>query len=265
MVIAIAAFAGGVLASQKAIAPLLGGLGISTPTANLAKKAQSLDAALKVDQTGVPSVLDTEGDGSRAGSLAITNSDSAPVLVRADQAAAPVLGQQGGDGLPAAVQAWLEHLRRIEAERQSLTRSQVSRATSLLSQFQGGTSPMLGESDGGSDKVAAANDASSEVKRTWEDLEQRFMAQTPPAECVPLQVAYDHALRETGNMVTSILGAIQSAGSDQQGALNALSQLQGQSAGRIDTPAKDADTLLEGIYRRYGVAKAFHIAADIAP
>lgn len=64
-------------------------------------------------------------------------------------------------------------------------------------------------------------------------------------------------------MVTAIASAIQSAGSDRSGALNSLLQMQGQSAARVDTPARDADALLQSVFTRYRVQKEFGIASDV--
>ena len=261
----LCALAGAAFEAKKIVAPFLSRAGLATTNQLLNAQAKQLDATLRAttkapdkDLTvatspGVDSVVGSEAPQPQRVMTSVVQPPNAPVL--GDSAVAT--------GLPAEVRAWVDHLCQIESERQRLTKSQVSRATSLLGGLQGSEFHAASDEDSSKNKISDATNASTEVQQTWSDLDQRFLALNPPTECVPLQIAYDRTLKETGNMVGGILNAIQSSASDQQGALNSLSQMQGKSAARVDAPAKDADTLLGALFSRYGVGKEFSISSDI--
>lgn len=249
--------------AQKLLTPLLGHLGAPVQSQSLAAQTKQIGAALRAEASAADSTMSVEEAPPQA-TLAAEAPSPQPTMAVSAPAAAPVLGASQGS-MPTDVRNWLNHLRKIETERQSLSKSQVSKATALLGQLQGGGMLQGGEDeDHSNSKVAAASGASNEVQQTWGDLEQRFISVSAPSECLPLQIAYDRTLKETGAMVGGILHAIESSSSNQQGALSTLTQMQGQSASRVDTPAMDADTLLAGIYARYGVGKEFSIASDVA-
>ena len=203
-------------------------------------------------------------EGQDASNPVMQASDSATADLAAPPTPTPPVAASAQSGMPADVQSYLEHVAKIEAERKALSLHEVTDAAGMVGQMQAAQDTDAesdSSSDGGSSRDEAAK-TDQTVAQQWLSLEKEFRSVDAPAECVPLQTAYDRTLLETANMAATIEAALQNADQDKTAALNALTQLQGQSTGRVDTPAKDAEQLLGAIYARYGTQKTFSIGAD---
>ncbi len=191
----------------------------------------------------------------------------APVL-QDDAAPTPVLPDPAK--MPGDVAAWLEHLRVTEERRARLSRGQIGSLATLMVQLKAG--PALSELrslTGGEEPTteieaptAKLAERTREVKREWFELNEFFMSKPAPAECIPVQTAYRTALGETSGMMIEIMDAIANSAENPDAAVQALTQMQGTSAERIDVPTKKADQLVAEICAKYGVAKWFSLASD---
>jgi len=174
--------------------------------------------------------------------------------------------------MPPEVRDWLEFLRTIEAERQELARSQVSKALTTLASLSAGAQlealqGLLAEAGGGEAPAAPspaqrARMDTEAMRRAWVDLHAKFLSRQPPAECQPIADRYDQVLRETGGMMGDILQAIAGAEQDPSSAISTLQSMKGRSKEMIDGPAREADRGVASICERYGVPKWFAIQSD---
>ncbi len=174
--------------------------------------------------------------------------------------------------MPADVRAWLEHLQRIEAKRAAMTADQIGDMLVFMTGLQSSKvtdaiAGILGEDDElGTPKPTASENLTNkadETRSAWRALMEEFRRMPPPAECVPIATSYDETLGETSAMMVEILEALEGSQENPQAAIAALTKMQGTSATRIDTIAKDADRRLGEICDRYKTRKWFSIASDV--
>lgn len=177
--------------------------------------------------------------------------------------------------MPADIREWLEHLERIERQRQALATQQVSAAMVSLTMLQGAgaTQQILdGLLDTGEEDTTTTPETpnpAAELQRDnqdfqaeWEKLMADFRALPPPPACVPLRNSYDQTLGQTEMMIDEIVGAMDKAGSDPQAALRDLFGMRGTSGGRIDAAAAQSNRNLEEVCRPYDVRPWFQIQTD---
>jgi len=214
------------------------------------------------------------GGGLQARSAApppITAESSAPPPPLLTEAAEP---PPEAARMPADIREWLEHLERIERQRQALATQQVSSAMVSLTMLQGAgaTQQILdGLLDTGEEEptskepanpAAALQKDNQDYQAEWEKLMADFRALPPPPACVPLRNSYDQTLGQTEMMIDEIVGAMDKAGSDPQAALRDLFGMRGTSGGRIDAAAAQSNRNLDEVCRPYGVRPWFQIQTD---
>ncbi len=222
--------------------------------------SQTLDPNLQATGRTGPSTLPATGEQG-PNSLSVTG-QAQPNL--------PAVGQKVV--MPDDVRKWLEHLERIEKRRVDMASRQVGQALEMLVALQaGGTMPMLqglldeaatGEDQNIKGPVKDTVDSAEKIRADWRQLNEDFNSYPPPAECVPIRNDYDVALRETGAMISDILGAVERADEDRSGALAALMKMRGTSK-HIDASAVDTDDGVQRICDKYETRKWFKVTADI--
>ena len=158
--VVLCALAGAAFEAKKIVAPFLSRAGLATTNQLLNAQAKQLDATLRAttkapdkDLTvatspGVDSVVGSEAPQPQRVMTSVVQPPNAPVL--GDSAVAT--------GLPAEVRAWVDHLCQIESERQRLTKSQVSRATSLLGGLQGSEFHAASDEDSSTNRMCSFAD-----------------------------------------------------------------------------------------------------------
>jgi hypothetical protein len=64
-------------------------------------------------------------------------------------------------------------------------------------------------------------------------------------------------------MILDIVSQIRASANDPQGAVSALTAMQGRSKSQIDVPARATDSNVASICRKYDVVKWFDIQGDV--
>lgn len=176
--------------------------------------------------------------------------------------------------MPDDVYEWLEHLRKTEAARKEMSADQIGDLTVMMAKMkgQGITDAMkslftpeespIPIDDGPSQSEDLAIDAAKK-RAQWKELSDFFLSYPPPAECAPIQASYAQALGETGAMIVEVLEAVDMASESPEKAIAALTKMQGTSGGRIDELAKQTDSQVSEICRRYETRKWFDIQGDV--
>ncbi len=184
----------------------------------------------------------------------------------------PSLQAPQDTAMPADVRDWLEHLRKTEDRRKRLSSEHVGELMVMLTKMQtsGLTDALKGifgeEEDTGEQAPSQADSVkidASEKRKEWQELLAFFQSYPPPAECVPIQASYSHALGETSGMIIEILEAVDMAQESPEKAIAALTAIQGTSGDRIDEYAKQTDEQVQSVCDRYKTRKWFKIAADV--
>lgn len=176
-----------------------------------------------------------------------------------------------GKKMPEDVRAWLEHLRKCEEKRVSLSNEQLAKMMVTMTRLSlGGADEMLKGLI--NDDPSAPNppaptqrvqNETGEMKDKWANLSAEFNSFPPPTECRPIRDDYDQALRETGGMMVDVMSLFSNAADNPQAAITALMEMRGKSAGRIDAVAERADTGVQAICDKYDTKKWFKIVRDI--
>jgi hypothetical protein len=176
--------------------------------------------------------------------------------------------------MPDDIYNWLEHLRKTEELRKSLSADQIGELTVMMTKmktssitdamkslFTADESPIPID-ENAPDKDSLLLDAKKQ-REEWKKLNEYFLSYPPPAECVPIQASYTQALGETGAMIVEILDAVNLASESPDKAVAALTKMQGTSGGRIDTLAKQTDEQVGDVCRKYETRKWFGISGDV--
>ena len=176
--------------------------------------------------------------------------------------------------MPDDIYNWLEHLRKTEELRKSLSADQIGELTVMMTRMKTSSitdamkslfteeeSPIPFDPNQ-PDKDSLIVDA-REKREEWKKLNDYFLSYPPPAECVPIQASYTQALGETGAMIVEILDAVNMASESPDKAVAALTKMQGTSGGRIDILAKQTDEQVGDICRKYETRKWFGISGDV--
>ncbi len=185
----------------------------------------------------------------------------APVMQRSAEVVAPVK-------MPGNIYDWLKHLEKCEAERIAVTTGQVGEAMTEQAKLKA-----TGGVDAIQDALNGIDDPNAQLRSPTEGLarllkmmhdqtmqvQQRFQAVPPPAECGPIAAAYTQALNETAAQMGEI-GDHLAAGDVQK-----LLTMKGKSNEGIDSAGKRTDRLVGEICNKYNTAKWFSVSGDILP
>lgn len=245
---------------------------------NLVQTVQSLAAGQAPD----PSVLAAAAKSPEEILQAAAPPPPPPVMAYVPAPSAPSLAAEGSpapslpqvdDGMPPAVRHWLEHLERCERARGELAQSQLGRAIALLAGVRAASSSQMvadlidpdaptPDFDRRTPQARQVQGDTAALREPWLRLAALFASVPPPSECVGIRSDYDRVLGETGSMIAEIVGAIEGASQDPNGAIQALTAMMGRSNGRIDQFAKGADRGVEAVCDRYRTRKWFSVSED---
>lgn len=195
---------------------------------------------------------------------------TAPTMQAADSTPTPTL--EAGNGMPDNVRRWLEHLQKIEQARVALAANQLTDGVRTLATLRAGDLNHAMDEDG-TDQAAEKRQHDERaqkvggdmgtMRQAWQTLLSAFDSVPAPAECVGIKANYDQVIGQTGTMILEIVAQIKSASNDPQGALAALTAMQGTSKSKIDVPARAADEGVGNVCKRYDVVKWFDIQGDV--
>ncbi len=176
------------------------------------------------------------------------------------QAVTPAVQAQ----MPQAIRDWLQHLERIEARKNELSRKQTSQMLVLAAQMKG-LSALLGllEDDHAPTPAEQAGAKVEDLKPEWNALIEDFIAFPPPEECKLLGQEYYRALSEIPIAMNEVLGIMGAASSgDPADAVDSLRRMQNSSFETIDARLQTANEELGKICGKYQVSKWFSIRSD---
>lgn len=241
---------------------------------NVTSRAPTSDLSAVARASGPD--LQAEGQIPDAPSTQVTATapDLPAVQVSAKNDPAPIMQiPVEAVAMPDDVRKWLEHLERCEKERLALATSQLTSAFSSMAHMQAddvtsGLDPDQDDSQETANKrvnARAENYAQSTdgMRQSWIQLTAKFNSVRPPAECESIRNSYDDVLSGTGGMMMEIVGTVRSAAQNREGALAKLMAMQGKSSDKIDKPARDADSGVGSVCRKYETKKWFDIKSDI--
>lgn len=189
--------------------------------------------------------------------------EQAPVLQQPTQ-------QPAQTRMPDDVRAWLEHLERIERQRQEVATRELS---GLLVQFvtlqagatMGKIQGLLGDplAPEPAPPTHDIRDAGQRIRQQFAALRAEFDRVPAPPQCIHAHASYSQTLGETSVMVNEVLTALEQSAADPQAAVAALTGMRGTSAQRIDAHAREADSRVAEIFAYYNEPKWFSIASDV--
>jgi hypothetical protein len=197
------------------------------------------------------------------------------VLESQGTAPPPVLPQTAQRAvMPQNIRDWLAHLRRCEELKRELTVQQGSQMTSMMTSFMAGISSVdmvrqLTDPDSDISK-GPHSDEFGEMTRTmmirWTDLSDQFRSYPPPTECQPLAAAFDGGLNGLAknidylrSLVTGINVMQENAQEDIRGRQADAQRLLRTHDTEIGASFRQANQLLDDIYRRYDERPDFQI------
>ena len=176
--------------------------------------------------------------------------------------------------MPDDVRRWLEHLERIEREKNALHRRQAVKLQASMSNIaarvsSAGVSAMINEEGDSIPKLDLSDLIPVDsMLQEWEALRQKLNSLPPPAECMPLYNNYHGSFvniqREIGRLKqigSDLYGIFQRGGQDQ-----AVKDAEGVSAAHgqnVDELLIKSDEQLGEICFKYNERKWFDIKHDL--
>ncbi len=271
-------FSGSLQREAKAprTSPMLAETGRGTPSVFDSRGVATAPTLSVAGTSTTAPILNEEGTPMPATmSQTETPPATAPIMSQAAPAPSevPLLNAAPSTAMPDDVRKWLEHLERIERERQSLAASELSSAVTMLTTLKAedvtqGLDPNADDSQAEADRRVRQRqnryaDTANTLRRSWEDLGRRFTAISAPTICLDAQGQYRKTLSETGAMMQELISAVRTAAQNPQAALSALTAMQGTSKSRIDAPARATDSDVASICQKYNTPKWFEIKGDV--
>lgn len=195
--------------------------------------------------------------GGEAGSGVAKPGDSPPsVALPGDPA--PSTGRDRL-GMPDDVRAWLDHLKRIDRDRERLNEDLAAEAMSIMGSLHPG---VFAETEAD----AAAQDDSrrrgtaqgfiQRVNQTFADLTRRFQSVRPPDECRRIAAEYNDALLGTRELMGDLMRAVEEL------SIQRAAALEGKSLRRVDQPVQNANELIEALCRKYDEPNVWHLFVE---
>jgi hypothetical protein len=256
-------------------APLSGNIAQSTDgQASLSSEAnQKVVAALSSGNTQQAlSLMQSAGSSSTPMLQTAPQKEQTPTMQSQAPQSTPILDAAKG-GMPDDVKNWLEHLRRTEEMRMTLAATQLQDAVKTFATLQSGDiTHALDDEDNSSqeaeqkkhnERAQGVGNNMGNMQQAWRTLLAAFDSVPAPAECVAAKRNYDTVVNQTGSMILDIVAQIKASEKDPQGAVSALTAMQGRSKSQIDVPARATDSNVASICKKYDVVKWFDIQGDV--
>ena len=184
-------------------------------------------------------------------------------------------------GMPPSVHDWLEHLRRIEEQKNKLAAEQVAEVKTYATKFQalGPAAGLLSNPDSEDDNTnptVPVQQMTTDMSKPWNDLIKDYQSLPPPPECQKLADEYFSGLNEIpaemsdiqdllSNLSKQMSTANPSSGEspENKDALKKAEGMQGKSSQDIDTHFTNSDELLGEVCNKYNTRKWFSISSDM--
>jgi len=212
---------------------------------------------------GALRVRGNEGDPS----LRIGGSAQDVALRQRGEAKPPALALQGEQGSPAVnqtgmtmpddVRKWLEHLKRIDKQREGFNSTFAMKLIGKIGSMQPGTyfeeEPARAEE---AHRRGEAGGMIGEVDTFFSNLAADFQSLPPPAECGPIASQYASVLLETRAMLGQIYTAMTNLDT------RALEAMQGTTFQRLDTKAEDTNGKISAICKKYHEPNKYEVFVD---
>lgn len=170
--------------------------------------------------------------------------------------------------MPKDIHDWLMHLERIERERKRLATAQMAHLSVVMTKLslKGATDILKSlNEDPEADPVTPSDSLvkDTEAKREeWAKLQENFASLAPPRECQAAATAYHKTLDQTSAMMIEVLDLVAGSQENPEKAIEALTNMQGTSAERIDVSGKLTDEEVAAICAKYNTRKWFSIQED---
>jgi hypothetical protein len=162
-------------------------------------------------------------------------------------------------GMPDDVRAWLDHLKRIDRERERLNEELGAEAMGIMGSLHPG---VFAETEAD----AAAQDDSrrrgtaegfiQRVNQTFAELTRRFQSLPPPDECRRIAAEYNDALLGTRELMGDLIRALEDL------SIQRAAALEGKSLRRVDQPVQNANELIEALCRKYDEPNVWHLFVE---
>jgi len=161
---------------------------------------------------------------------------------------------------PADIDDYLKFLKRIEARKQALIRSQTGDLLLMMTQAKA-LSATIEEKDY-NDTFKSMNGNVQKNSQDWNALNQEFNNRQPPPACVDLRNKYLDQLGKIQSSIFAVSDALAHVQSNPQDALHVLTGMQGQASANIDASIEAADSALADVCDKYRLKKDFDIRGD---
>jgi hypothetical protein len=161
---------------------------------------------------------------------------------------------------PADIDDYLKFLKRIEAKKQALIRTQTGDALLMLTQAKG-LSGTIEEKD----YTEAFKNMDATMRKNsqdWNALTQEFNNRQPPSACVDLRNKFLDQLGKIQAAIFAVNDALAHVQSDPSNVLHALTQMQGKTSAEVDASIEAADSALSDVCDKYRLKKDFDVRGD---
>lgn len=213
--------------------------------------------------TGTLRLRGDDGDpslriGGSAQDVALRQSgDNKPPTLALQGDTAPPSVNQTGITMPDDVRKWLEHLKRIDKQREGFNSTFAMKLIGKIGSLQPGT--YFEEDPARADEAHRRGEASGivgDVDTFFSNLATDFQSLPPPAECGPIASQYASVLLETRAMLGQISTAMTNLDT------RALEAMQGTTFQRLDTKAEDTNDKIEAICKKYHEPNKYEVFVD---
>lgn len=185
----------------------------------------------------------------------------APVQAPKEAQATPVVQQPDNvQPFPADIDDYLKFLKRIEAKKQTIIRSQTADALLMMTKAKGLSTSIEDE-----DYNKAFKDIGSSNQKgaqEWNALTQEFNGRQPPPACVDLRNKFLDQLGKIQASIAAVNDALARVQSDPSNAIHDLTKMQGGTSAEVDAAIDAADSALAEVCDKYRLKKDFDIRGD---
>lgn len=165
----------------------------------------------------------------------------------------PKINQNVKQAPPPAVVAYVEHIKRIEANRVNM-RVDLSPAFEMLKKAQGIQGDVDDQERG--QKQQDISTGIDEYTQKWQKLVDSLNSIQPPSGCEQLAGAYATALGKYSQVMINIQIAINKQD------ISSLMAMQGTAQSDVDVSLQQADQELSNLCQNFGMTKSFGITPD---
>lgn len=211
--------------------------------------------ALRLRGSDTDPTLRVAGDSANVG-LQQRGENPAPAVALKGEQPAPAV-RESLVVMPDDVRKWLEHLKRVDKQREAYNTTFVMSLMSKIGDLQPGT--YIDEDSAAGDEArrkTSAHGVVGGVDTFFSKLTEDFQSLQPPIECGPIASQYSSVLLETRGMLGQITTAISNLDT------RALESMQGTTFARLDTKADEANGLIAAICTKYHEPNKYDVFVD---